>query len=69
MIELIEGVEEMSACCSAGVAEYNASGTPRGVPIFSRCSSCHEMAAVIYLTREGKEVEYHDVIRNAVSSE
>jgi len=69
MIELIEGVEEMSACCSAGVAEYNAIGTPRGVPVFSRCSSCHEMAAVVFITPEGKEVEYHDAYRDAVSSE
>ena len=62
--ELINKVEEMSGCCSAPVAEYDATGTPVGVAVVSMCLSCNEYSEVIYLTPEGKELTYHEANRN-----
>ena len=64
MKELNNKVEEMSGCCSAPVAEYNATGTPVGVAVVSMCLSCNEYSEVIYLTPEGKELTYHDAHRS-----
>ena len=66
MKELLKDVEQFSSCCEASVAEYNATGTPVGVPVFSRCSSCHEMAEVVFITPEGKELTYHDAYRSTI---
>jgi hypothetical protein len=60
MQQLIKGIEEISACCSTGVWEYNATGLPKGTSPFSRCNNCGEMSEVIFLSPMGKELKHHD---------